>query len=211
MQSVYHASVTMNRNNKFTMWLVHSTVIYMSKCYRQKLVTNAHLEMGHYLKCHISRWNIVSLAWHAVTSPCLVARTFGLGIGIVGTVSVWWCCECEANASENLTKQQRWLLEGSWPIAIHFQWPCLSDFLCMVRGSSDLCRLCQFLWDSAEQTTLSRNMWLDSGRRFPLVYICVLVYQNRKRVISGTRRWNWSAYCICALSRLILWNNTQMF
>ena len=64
-------------------------------------------------------------------------------------------------------------LEGNWPIGVHLRWPCLSDFLCMVGGSSDLCRLCQFLWDSAEQTTLSRNMRPDSGRRFPLVYVCV--------------------------------------
>ena len=37
----------MHRDNKFTRWLTgaHSTVIYMSKFYRQKLVTNAHLEM----------------------------------------------------------------------------------------------------------------------------------------------------------------------
>ena len=78
-------------------------------------------------------------------------------------------------------------LEGSWPIGVHLRWPCLSDFLSMVGGSSDLCHLCQFRWDSAEQTTLSRNIRLDSGRRFPLVYMCVLVHQNRKRVISGTQ------------------------
>ena len=81
-----------------------STVIYMSKFYRQKLVTNAHLEMGYFLKCHISRWNMVSQAWHAVTNPRLVARTFGLDIGIVGTASMWRCCECEANSSEKIDK-----------------------------------------------------------------------------------------------------------
>ena len=31
--------------------------------------------------------------------------------------------------------------EGKWTIGIHFRWPCLSDFLCMLGGSSDLCRL----------------------------------------------------------------------
>ena len=73
-------------------------------------------------------------------------------------------------------------LEGSWPIGVHFRWPCPSDLLCMVDGSSDLCRLCKFLWDSAEHTTLSRNMRPDSGRWFPLVYMdmCVLVHENRK-------------------------------
>ena len=81
-----------------------STVIYMSKFYRQKLVTNAHLEMGHNLKCHISRWNMVSQVWHAVTNPRLCARTFGLDIGIVGALSAWRCCECEVNSSDK--KQQ---------------------------------------------------------------------------------------------------------
>ena len=165
-----------------------STVIYMSKFYRQNLVTNAHLEMGHYLKCHISRWNMVSQVWHAVTNPHLVARTFGLDIWIVGTVSVWRCCECEANSSEKFHKtanitsilkeaDQSELISGG-PV---------SEFLCMVGGNSDLCRLCQFLWDSAEPTTLSRNMRPDSSRRFPLVYMGVLVHQNRKRVVSGTQ------------------------
>ena len=102
-------------------------------------------------------------------------------------------------------------LEGSWPIGVHFRWPCLSDFLCMVGGSSDLCRLCPFLSDSADQTTLSRNMRPDSGRRFPLVYMCVLVHQNRKRFISEPSHWNWSVYCICDLCLFILWNNTQIF
>ena len=81
-----------------------SIVIYMSKFYRQKLVTNAHLEIGHYLKCHISRRNMVSQAWHTVTNQRLVVRTFGLDIGIVGTVSVWRCCECEANSFEKFDK-----------------------------------------------------------------------------------------------------------
>ena len=99
--------------------------------------------------------------------------------------------------------------EWNWPIGVHFRWPCLSDFLCVVGGSSDLCRLCQFPWDSAEQTTLSRNMRPDSGRRFPLVYMCVCVFIKTEIESSREpRRWNWSVYCICDLSRLILWNNT---
>ena len=163
-----------------------STVIYMSKFYRQKLVTNAHLEMGHYLKCHISRWNMVSQAWHAVTNPRLAARTFDFDRGIVGTVSVLWVPSKLFRKFWQNSKHDCHL-EGKWPIGIHFRWPCLSDFLCMLGSSSDLCRLCQFLWDSAEQTTLSRNMRPDSGRQFPLVYICVLVHQNRKRVIWGTQ------------------------
>ena len=56
---------------------------------------------------------------------------------------------------------------SSFPVALSL---C---FLSMVGGSSDLCRLCQFLWDSAEQTALSRNRRPDNGRRFPLVYMCV--------------------------------------
>ena len=170
--------------------------------------------MGHYLKCHISCWNMVSQAWHAVTNPRLVGRTFDLDRGIVGIVSVWRCCECQANSSENFWQNSKHdcHLEGKWPIGIHFRWPCLSDFLCMLGGSSDLCRLCQLLWDWAEQTTLSRDMRPDSGRQFPLVYMCVLVHQNRKREsFREPRCWNWSVYCICDISRLILWNNTQMF
>ena len=54
--------------------------------------------------CHISRWNMVSQAWHPVMNPQLLAQTFGLDIGIVGTVSVWRCCECEANSSEKFDK-----------------------------------------------------------------------------------------------------------
>ena len=103
-QSVYHASVTMHCDNKITRWLVHNPLLFTCQNSRQKLATNAHLEMGHYLKCHISCWNMVSQAWHAVTNPCLVARTFGLEIGIVRTVSVWRCCECEANSSEKFDK-----------------------------------------------------------------------------------------------------------
>ena len=63
-------------------------------------------------------------------------------------------------------------LEASWPIEVHFRWPCLYDFSCMVGGSSDSCCLCQFLKDSAVQTALSHNMRPESGRRFPLVYMC---------------------------------------
>ena len=59
-------------------------------------------------------------------------------------------------------------LEGSWPIRVHFRWPCLSDFLCMVGGSSDLCRLCQFLWDSSGQTTTGQWQMVYSG-----VHVCV--------------------------------------
>ena len=95
-------------------------------------------------------------------------------------------------------------LEGSWPIGVHFRWPCLSDFLCMVGGSRDLCRLCPFLWDSAEQTVLSRNMRPDSGRQFLLVYMCVLVHQNRKRVISGTQ-------ALKLVSLLHLWSISTHF
>ena len=80
-------------------------------------------------------------------------------------------------------------LEGKWPIGIHYRWPCLSDFLCMLGGSSDLCRLCQFLWDSAEQTTLSRDMRLDSGRQWVSsgVHVCVSSSKQKERVISGTQ------------------------
>ena len=56
---------------------------------------------------------------------------------------------------------------NSFPVAL--------SLWCLVygRGRSNSCRLCQFLWDSAEQTALSRNRRPDSGRRFPLVYMCV--------------------------------------
>ena len=84
--------------------LVHSPLLFTCQNSRQKRVTNDHLEMGHYLKCHISCWNMVSQAWHAVTNPRLVARTFGLDIGIIRTVSVWRCCECEANSSKKFDK-----------------------------------------------------------------------------------------------------------
>ena len=41
---------------------------------------------------------------------------------------------------------------------------------------------------------------------------CVFVSSlNRKRVFGETRLWNRSAYCICDLYRLILWNNIQIF
>ena len=163
-----------------------STVIYRSKFYREKLVTNAHLEMGHYLKCQISCWSMVSQAWHAVTTPT------------PGYADIWpWHRNRRDSISVTMLRvrskffRKIWQnskhdfhLEGSWPIGVHFWWPCLSDFMCMVGGSSDLCHLCQFLWDSTEETTLS---WPDSGRQFPLVYMCVLVHQNRKRVISGTQ------------------------
>ena len=168
--------------------------------------------MGHYWKSHISRWSMVSQAWHAVTNPRLVARTFGLDIGIVRTVSVWRCCECKSNSSIKFDKTANMTpILNRWPTGGHFQRPYLSDFLCMVRGSSDLCRLCQFLWDSAEQTALSRNRRPGSGRRFPLVYMCVCQFIKRERESFGeTRRWNRSVYCIYDLSRLILSNNTHI-
>ena len=177
----------MHRDNKFTRWLVLSPLSFTCQnSTDKKLVTNAHLEMGHYLKCHISRWNMVSQAWHVVTNLRLVARTFELDRGIVGTVSVWRCCECQANSSENFDKTANMtaILKENDQSEFISGGP---DLLCMLGGSSDLCRLCQFLWDSAEQTTLSRKKLPDSGRRFPLVYMCVLVHQNRKRVIWGTQ------------------------
>ena len=174
-----------HRDSKFTRWLAHSPLLFTCQnFYRQKLVTNAHLEMGHYWKCHISRWNMVSQAWHAVTNPRLVARTFRLDIGIAKAVSMWRCCECEANSSKKFDKTANLTpILNLWPIGVHFRWPCLSDFLCMVGGSSDLCRLCQLLWDSAEQTALSSKMQPDGGKWFPLVYMSLLVHRNRKRVI----------------------------
>ena len=183
-----------------------STVIYMSKFYRQKLVTNAHLEMGHCLKCHISRWNMVSQALACCDEPTpgcadiwprLRNRRDSISVTILRVRSKFFRRIWQNSPHD-------FHLEGSWSIGAHFRWPCLSDFLCMVGGSSDLCRLCQFLWDSTEHTTLSRNMRPDSGRRFPLVYMCVLVNQNRKRVISGTQ-------ALEVVSLLHLWSMSTHF
>ena len=93
-------------DNKFTSWLAHSPLLFAcqnstDRNWSPMLTTT----WGHSYKSHISCWNTVSQAWHAVTNPGLCARTFGLDI-----------------------------------------------------GSSDSCRLCQFLRDSAVQTALSRRV-----------------------------------------------------
>ena len=68
--------------------------------------------------------------------------------------------------------------------------PFLYDFLCVVGGSSDSCRLCQFLKDYAEQITLRQ----ENGRRFLWCTRVLVVYQNRKRVIWEPRWWNRSVF-----------------
>ena len=49
---------------------------------------------------------MVSQAWHAVTNLRLCAPTFGLEIQIVGAISAWRFCKCEANSSKKLAKLQ---------------------------------------------------------------------------------------------------------
>ena len=56
--------------------------------------------------------------------------------------------------------------QSSFPMALS------PYFSCMVGGSSDSCHLCQFMWDSAEQTALSHNMRPKSGKQFPLMHTC---------------------------------------
>ena len=148
----------------------------MSKFYRQKLVTNAHLDLNG----RLLEMSYFTLKYGFTSLTCFDEPT-------PGCADIWpWYRNCRDSISVTMLRvrgkffrkicqntKHDFHLEGSWTIGVHFRWPCLTDFLCMVGGSSDLCRLCQFLQDSAEQTTLSCNMRPDSGGRFPLVYMCV--------------------------------------
>ena len=126
---------------------------------------------------------MVLQAWHAVTNRRLCARTFGLDIGIIGALSAWRCCECELN--EKL--QTHLHVSLRWPIRDHFRWSCLRISRVCLGGSSDSCRLCQFLWDSAEQTahaTRATGKWqmVSSG-----VDMCLLVKTYRDSNASRLR------------------------
>ena len=93
------------------------------------------------------------------------------------------CRKCEANSSEqNRQNYNRFLHFDRSSFAVPLS-PCFSY---RVGSSSDSCRLCQFRWDSAEQTALPRSKWPESCRRFALV--CVS-WSNQKemRVILRTR------------------------
>ena len=80
---------------------------------------------------------------------------------------------------------------SSWPIRVHFRWPCLHISRVWQGGSSDSCRLCQFLWDSAEQTA-HKHVRPESGRWFPLVWCRhVFVSQNIKRLESFEEPVHW--------------------
>ena len=205
-QSVYHSSVTMHPDNKFTRWLVYSPQLFT---YQNSTDRNWSPILT---SKWATTWNVIFHAEIWFRKLDMLWRTHAWLRGhlvLTKESSGQYQCDDVASAKQilprNLTNSKHdFHLGGSWLIGVHFRWPCLSDFLWRVGGSSDLCRLCQFLWDSAEQTTLSRSMRLDSGRRFPLVYMCVLAHQNRKRDISGTQ-------AIELVSLLHLWSISTHF
>ena len=76
------------------------------------------------------------------------------------------------------------------PIRVHFRWPCLRISRVWQGGNRDICRLCQFLWDSAEQTAIAtratgRWQMVSSG-----VDMCLLV-KHIKRCESFEEPVHW--------------------
>ena len=147
-----------------------------------------------------------------MTNSCLCARTFGLDIGIVGAMLAWRCCKCKANSSENIGKATNmtsilslWFIVcGRWQL-----WFMLSLSVPEGFGRAN-CPL--------TQKATGKWQMVSSG-----VHVCLLVYQNRKRVIWGTQALGQkkghlgntgvgiSQLSICDLSWLILYNDTFMF
>ena len=117
-----------------------------------------------------------------------------------------------ASAKQFLPKKQqdyKYLLhfDTSWPIGVHFGWPCLvygrlqKQFMPSLPVPERFGRAnCVTHHATGEWRMVSFG-----------VHVCLLVYQNRHGVNWEPRRSTWSVYCIRDLYRLILYNNELMY
>ena len=127
-------------------------------------------------KSHISRWKMISQAWHAVTNPHLCMRTCSLDLGIVNISMTMLWVRSKLFRLYRPNYKYDFHLDASWPIKVNFRW-YVSGLSFMVGGSSDSCHFASS-W-KIRQSKLPCHTACD--RRFPLGYTCLLVYQNRKK------------------------------
>ena len=126
----------MHRDNKLTRWLVHSPLLFtcqnlQTKTGHQCLPRNRHLlEMSYFTP----KYGVTSLTCCDEPTP--------------GCTDIWpW----HRNRRDSISVTMFWVPskffrkiwqnskhdfhpEGNWPIGVHFRWPCLSGFLCMLGG-----------------------------------------------------------------------------
>ena len=151
-----------------------STVIYMWKIHRQKMITTAHLLI-------LKRANTSEVTFHAkiwfhkhdtpwLTHAC-VRRHFALTSESWGQYqSAWRCCQCEVNSSDKTREncKHTTMMTLSWPIRIHFRWPWL-----YISREWQVAVVIRAVFASScgiRQSKLpTQHVRPESGRLFPLV------------------------------------------
>ena len=129
-----------HRDNKFTKWLVHSPLLFTCQNSTDRnwspMLTAKWATTGKVI-FHVEVWfHKPDMLWRtnagcADIRPWHRNRQDSISVTMLRVRSKFFHIIRQNSKHDSILNR--------WPIRVHFRWPCLSDLLCMVGGSSDLC------------------------------------------------------------------------